>query len=59
MTIRRALLPEGGVLQVASDTVFQPAAHGMGNDSRILSCLCDACRIVTPLDALELLEDGS
>jgi glycosyltransferase involved in cell wall biosynthesis/2-polyprenyl-3-methyl-5-hydroxy-6-metoxy-1,4-benzoquinol methylase len=59
LTIRRPLPSSGGVLEVVSDTVFQPEAHGMGADPRFLSCRCQACHIVTPAGVLDLLKEGT
>jgi len=55
LTIRRPLLPTGGFLEIVSGTVFWPEAHGMGADPRLLSCMCQACRIVTSGGVLDLL----
>jgi glycosyltransferase involved in cell wall biosynthesis len=57
LTIRGALLPGGGAVEVVSDTVFRPLDHGMGDDARLLSCICKTCRIVTPRGGLDLLPD--
>jgi glycosyltransferase involved in cell wall biosynthesis/2-polyprenyl-3-methyl-5-hydroxy-6-metoxy-1,4-benzoquinol methylase len=59
LSIRRALLPTGGFLEIASDTVFQPAAHGMGTDRRLLSCMCRSCRIVTSAGVLDLFGEST
>ena len=58
-SIRRALPPTAGFLEIVSDTVFEPAAHGMGPDRRLLSCMCRACRIVTPAGALDLCGEST
>jgi hypothetical protein len=58
LSIRRALLPTGGFLEIASDTVFRPAAHGMGTDDRLLTCVCQACRIVTHGGIVDLLRQS-
>jgi len=55
VTIRRLLPGEGGFVELTVDPVFQPQTYGMGEDSRLLGCLCQACRVVSPSGAVDLL----
>jgi glycosyltransferase involved in cell wall biosynthesis/2-polyprenyl-3-methyl-5-hydroxy-6-metoxy-1,4-benzoquinol methylase len=45
-TIRHPLPPGRGLVQLFCGPVFHPADYGMGDDSRALSCQCQAAEIV-------------
>jgi len=57
-TIRHALPHHGGFIELLFKPVFQPKAHGMNDDDRMLGCICLACRLVSPTQTIDLLWRG-
>jgi hypothetical protein len=55
VTIRRGLPHEGGFIEVVIDPIFQPNSQGMNQDDRMLGCMCQACRVVSPSVTVDLL----
>jgi hypothetical protein len=53
--IRLELSRQEGYIELWLVPAFQPRAHAMGEDMRMLSCLCSACRIVSAHDTTDLL----
>jgi glycosyltransferase involved in cell wall biosynthesis len=45
-TLRVRLPPEAGYLSVVIRPLFRPREHGLGEDTRLLGCLCRCVRIV-------------
>jgi len=55
LTIRQTLPCDSGYLECWVEPTFQPRTHGINEDERVLGCLCQTCRIVSPGGAHDLL----
>jgi hypothetical protein len=53
--IRLELSRQESSLELLVVPAFQPGAHGMGEDMRMLGCLCQACRIISAHGTQDLL----
>jgi len=40
VTVRQELPTHAGYIELVTAPVFQPKAHGLGEDTRMLGCLC-------------------
>jgi len=49
-------LASSGVTQIRVEPPFQPSSHGMGDDRRILGCVCESVRLVGPGKSIDLLD---
>lgn len=58
LTIRFELSIEGGFIELSMDRLFQPKSLGIADDTRLLGCLCQGCRIVSSRDIVVLHETG-
>jgi glycosyltransferase involved in cell wall biosynthesis/2-polyprenyl-3-methyl-5-hydroxy-6-metoxy-1,4-benzoquinol methylase len=56
--ISYSLAAQSGFIEILLDPLFQPKKHGMGEDERLLSCVCQSCRIVSPRGIFELFGQG-
>jgi len=55
--IRRPLAPEGGSVDIVFDRLFRSRSYGLGDDSRTLGCIVQACSIVSGTSSTDLLTD--
>lgn len=58
LTIQCELSSKGGFIELSMDPLFQPKALGVAEDTRLLGCLCQGCRIVSSRDIVVLHEAG-
>ena len=56
VTIVHALPQGSGYIELLIDPVFQPKALGLNDDERGLACVCQACRIVSASEIVNLLD---
>jgi glycosyltransferase involved in cell wall biosynthesis/2-polyprenyl-3-methyl-5-hydroxy-6-metoxy-1,4-benzoquinol methylase len=56
VTIHHQLSASGGVIDIVADQAYQPSAIGLNDDSRLISCFCSGCRIISPGDYADLLQ---
>jgi hypothetical protein len=56
--IRRPLAPDGGSIDIVFDRLFRPRTYGLGDDSRALGCVVQACAIVDGTNSMDLLADA-
>jgi glycosyltransferase involved in cell wall biosynthesis/2-polyprenyl-3-methyl-5-hydroxy-6-metoxy-1,4-benzoquinol methylase len=56
LTIQRDLSQQGGFIELVIDNPFQPKAFGMGDDTRFIGPMCQACRIVSEDGIVDLFE---
>jgi len=54
VTLRHLLSPASGSVEVQIHPTFQPQALQMGDDTRVLGCVCQSCRILSPSETVEL-----
>jgi hypothetical protein len=54
LTLRHLLPPASGSVEVQIHPTFQPRAVQLGDDTRVLGCLCQSCRILSPSETVEL-----
>jgi glycosyltransferase involved in cell wall biosynthesis/2-polyprenyl-3-methyl-5-hydroxy-6-metoxy-1,4-benzoquinol methylase/predicted nuclease with TOPRIM domain len=54
VTLRHLLPPASGSVEVQIHPTFQPQALQLGDDTRVLGCLCQSCRILSPSETVEL-----
>jgi hypothetical protein len=54
ITLRHLLPPASGSVEVQIHPTFQPQAQQMGDDTRVLGCLCQSCRILSPSETVQL-----
>lgn len=58
LSIQHQLSSEGGFVELLMDYLVQPKALGVAEDTRLLGCLCQGCRIVSPQGTVILHEVG-
>jgi len=56
VTISRTISHDGGFIDLSIAPVWQPKAYGQNEDERMLGCICQACRIISPGAIVNLLE---
>ncbi len=54
VTLRHLLPPASGSVELQIHPTFQPQAQQMGDDTRVLGCLCQSCRILLPSETVDL-----
>ena len=59
LTLDRLLPAEGGLVEIDVQPVFQPAACGIGQDTRWISCRLGSARIISPDGTLITLQSGA
>ncbi|HEY8667879.1 MAG TPA: glycosyltransferase [Tepidisphaeraceae bacterium] len=55
MTIRHAMKPEGGFIELYIEPMFVPAAVMASDDQRSMGCMCRGIAITSPVGSVELM----